>query len=306
MQHASGDPYLPLDDTADAARLLSETTGQDHGPELRDTYGRPRLVLMVKDPYSLFAYWEWLTWDHPPIGREGGVGHQALENGRRPLWLRVYETNADGRALVALPERHRVAETGRYHLRVPHGGRHYIARLEDGDGNPLLTSNIVATPPGRPSEYSQADWLTRAAFSHWFNFFGGGPTSPGLSATIEGLWQAMDLGSSPMPQSRPPRLLQDLDVRVIVSGKTKPGVAVTALGAPVPVGPDGSFTVETELPGERLTLALRLEPDTEDGGGWEAAVVSIERRPGPYSRGGSFSKSQQAAEEVMRNHESPD
>ena len=42
-----------------------------------------------------------------------------------------------------------------------------------------------------------------------------------------------------MPPSRHTHLLEQLNARLILTGKTPPGVTVTAQGKPVSVGPDG-------------------------------------------------------------------
>lgn len=246
MEHASGDRFLPLDDIADAARLLPGESGRATGPELPETYGRLRLVLMVKDPHSLFAYWEWTA--------AGGTAHAG--DGREPdLWLRLYEADAPGHAFFPLEERCRVAATGRYHLRVPGEGRHYVARLEDGRGDPLLTSNVVATPPGRPAVEEEDDSLTREAIAHWFRLSASGPTSPGLFGEVRGSWLALGAGSSPAPQGREPWFLRHLEARVVVS----------------------------DLPGDEFAFALRLQETPS--GAWEASVVSVERRPRAGARG---------------------
>lgn len=265
MQHPSGDPPLPLDDIADATRLLIGQSDAHHEPELPEAYGRSGLILMVKDPHSLFAYWEW-----SPTGENGSSSSYPA------LWLRLYETDVAGRELHPLPSRHRVTAVGRYHLHVPHGARHYLARLESDCGETLLTSNVVATPPDRPSDQWEAAWSTHGAFSHWFELVPHGPSSPGLNAGIQSRWLAPGLGGSPMPQGQQARLLQHLDVRLIVSGQTLPGVTVTAMGTPVQVEPDGTFTFEANLQEETLTLAMRLE---ENKGQWETSVLSLERRP---------------------------
>ena len=163
MQHPSGDPSWPLDDQADAARLLPARPDVVDVPELPETYGHPGLTLMVKDPESLFAYWE----SSPCHGAEAH-------------WLRVYETDATGSELHPLSDRYLVAATGRFHIQVPHGGRHYVVRLESDLGEPLLTSNVVATPSGRPSDQYDTAWLTQGVFSRWFEVEPGGPSSPGF------------------------------------------------------------------------------------------------------------------------------
>src|SRR5690606_35586127 len=54
---AMSSPSRSLSDQQDVARLIPQVPAPVGAPPLPDRYGIPRLVLMVKDPHSLFAYW---------------------------------------------------------------------------------------------------------------------------------------------------------------------------------------------------------------------------------------------------------
>lgn len=202
MEHAQRDPLLPLNDTADITRLLPEGPVHATGPRLPDRYRRPRLVLMVRDPHWLFAYWEWpAAWE-----KTAGAEASADDGPGRMLWLCVHETDAGGGALVPAESRHRVGGAGRYYLRVAGMGRRYVVRLEDERGSTLLTSNVVTTPRGCPAGEHEGAWLTREVLARWLKG-SGDATSPGivteeLSAHVQWSWLASGTGSSPAPATR--------------------------------------------------------------------------------------------------------
>jgi len=263
VRHPSGDPSQPLNDQQDAARLLPARPGADKVPELPERYGRPCLTLMVKDPLSLFAYWE-LTPELSPAPDT--------------LWLAVYEAAAPHEPWRPLGERYPVSDVGRYHLRVPHGGRRYVARLENSAGEKLIESNVVLTPPEGPSEESAAPWLGQGLLSDWLHTVPGGPFSPGFEKAGRARWLTVGAGSSPMQDGGRPPLLAELSAQLIVRGKASPGSRIIAQGKLVPVAPDGTFTIEAQLAGDDLVLAIRLE-DEGTGKGWESSLIAVERRP---------------------------
>ena len=185
-----GTPSGILSDQVDAARFLPKERAAHGAPPLPESYGIARLVLMVRDPHALFAYWE-------------------LPEPAGPLWLCVYETNPAGEGVGAVAGRFPVGTVGRYHLHVPEGGRFYRAALQDDHGRTLLLSNVVVTPPGRPSELEEAEWIFRGVLSRWSEA-PGGPTSPGLSRRITEEWLSSHRPSSfgythtsPSPQPGP-------------------------------------------------------------------------------------------------------
>lgn len=143
---AMSSPSRSLSDQQDVARLIPQVPAPVGAPPLPDRYGIPRLVLMVKDPHSLFAYWEL-----PGVGPD------------HPLRLAVQF--AEGGEVVGQA----VGALGCCHLNVPEGGRCYRAILRDGAGQTLLVSNVVYTPPGRPSGIVDAAWPCRSALGPWFD-----------------------------------------------------------------------------------------------------------------------------------------
>lgn len=130
-------------------------------PPLPEAYGVPRLILMVKDPHWIFAYWE-----SPPQSEE-------------PLWLWAYETDPRGEILRELSGL-QVAPVDRCYLHVPEGGRYYRAAIRDARGRTILTSNVIFTPPGRPSSLMDGDGLLYTLLEGWLEIEGSRPSSAGF------------------------------------------------------------------------------------------------------------------------------
>ncbi len=123
-------------------------------------YGEDKLVLMVRDPWWLFAYWEVTP------GREAYIRDQVLRSGFTPdkTVLRVYDVsnasiespasffdieidhlNSNWYIDVGQPNRVWVAEIG---IRA-HGGRFFA----------MVRSNAVKTPPFGISDILDEEWM---------------------------------------------------------------------------------------------------------------------------------------------------
>lgn len=124
-------------------------------PELPADYGHSRLVLLVRDPWWIHAYWQLTASD-----REYLAGR--LREGRR-LVLRVEETPDS-----AWPGRHADfavdVANGNWYVDVQFANRSYRALLgllsAEGFFEPFLVSNTVHTPPDSLSSEMDAEWAT--------------------------------------------------------------------------------------------------------------------------------------------------
>lgn len=124
------------------------------------SYSQTRLVLLVRDPYWLFAYWE-VTGEVLALA-EDTVGRQAwLE--ARPV-LRVYDATSGSHYDLAVDEGAR-----NWHLNVGQPDRTWYAELgritATGRFVMLARSNTVHTPRDGPSDVVDRRWppLGRAA-----------------------------------------------------------------------------------------------------------------------------------------------
>jgi hypothetical protein len=178
-------PFLaPARDAGRASPAEQETTGQSRveeakyylGPPPRDApaivdretgslpraHGRDRIVLLPRDPWWAFAYWE-VT----PTSREQALHALGADaEGAREV-LRVYDVTfitftGDNAWLsydVELP-----ADADRWYLHVGRPGASFCAeiglRTPGGRFLPLARSNTIATPRPAPSPDTTVRWVT--------------------------------------------------------------------------------------------------------------------------------------------------
>lgn len=130
-----------------SAPVAPARTGPEPGLPIPDRYGRERLVLMVQDPWHIFAYWE--------ISPEG--------------LARVAAAAGEGWAAVLLVQTRHGVESREVDLT---GGNYYLAvapgttiraelALRDSQGrlHPLASSNEITTPAAGPSDRQDETWM---------------------------------------------------------------------------------------------------------------------------------------------------
>lgn len=151
----------------------------DEGFDYPQTYGDSTIALMVKDPYWLFAYWQFA----PDIRGEleAVVGPCGIDACR--LVLRVYDVTG------STPER----PAGYHDIEVAPGARDWyinVMRVEreycvdigllrpDGSFIVIARSNRVSLPPVGPSDDVDEEWVTLEALAELYEHStGGGPSS---------------------------------------------------------------------------------------------------------------------------------
>lgn len=130
--------------------------------ELPRTYGIDRLVLMVRDPYWLYAYWEVSATKVEEFNSNFGPGAWSAS---RPV-LRVYDVtgvhfngeNANSYVDIDVNE-----ETDNWHINVGQPDRSFCVDLgrmfSDGRFVTLLRSNVVTTPRASLSDRLDEEWM---------------------------------------------------------------------------------------------------------------------------------------------------
>jgi len=152
--------------------------------EVPPGYGVDRLVLLVRDPQCVFAFWE--VTDHG----WAAAARRLPSTGETPrLTLRVHDLTSPAAApggeatgwgpgaWVDLV----VAGADRWYLHLPQPGRTVAAEIGAGTATafvPIARSPAVTTPPGTVAEWAEGDWIT-AAVACQFLARGPGATSPG-------------------------------------------------------------------------------------------------------------------------------
>ncbi|MGA2619178.1 MAG: DUF4912 domain-containing protein [Thermoguttaceae bacterium] len=248
---------------------------------------RDRLVVMVRDPYWLHAYWE--------LGQRGVQRAEAAMgqhwHAARPV-LRVHELRRNGTTSAARQAVRDVEIHGgvnNWYIDVQNPPKSY--QLEIGylaPGNRfycLARSNVVSTPPAGTSERFDRNWaevakdfdrvyaMTTASSEQEAN----GDLKDVLEEQLHrSLGNRFGLPFGPAPGGGPKRDFQfQVDTELIVHGVTRPDARVTLRGEPVRLRPDGTFAVRFSLPDRRHVLPVVAS--SGDGAEQRTIVLAVDR-----------------------------
>ncbi|MBI4389351.1 MAG: DUF4912 domain-containing protein [Nitrospinae bacterium] len=269
--------FLPRVLAEDAAQEAKFKIGR---PEIRDEmrgeameelprgYEDNRLVLMVRDPYWLYTYWD----IHRGKVEEGA---RALNRGLHELrWiLRLHPATSAGAAANLPPIDFEVDPNSRsWYVHVNSPGSSYYAELglmdPDGKFYRLALSNAVTLPSDRPSDIIDERWMTtEEEFQKLYAMSGGFRIGAGseqfqrgqrlpfglFSGAVSSFWSAA------IPAKRERKFWFWLDAELIVYGGTEPDARVTLGGQRIQLRPDGTFTARFALPDGVQTIPVTAE-----------------------------------------------
>lgn len=236
-------------------------------------YGDDRIVLMVKDPSWLFAYWE------IQAGTERAARAQLLPHEVAGLSsiLRVYDVTG-----VDFPTQpaHRAFDISlsglatNWYIPTDAPSRSFVVDLgllaNTGRFLLLARSNQVTTPRFGPSDVIDEAWMTTDE-AYWKLVGASAGIGIGASPTewaralqqplFSGSWPSMHL----MGQGRASAVKGfwcRVDADLVIHGATEPRAAVTIQGQPVPVRPDGTFSLRLAMPEGTQTITIEVtSPD---------------------------------------------
>jgi len=135
----------------------------DAGAPLPEGYGDNHLVIMTRDPYWFFAYWE--------------ITHERAEQVRtahgRDCWdvaalvMRVYDLGESTTTPLDAANYFDVEvnkSARQWYVQVPEPGHAYVAdlglRWPDGKFVALFRSNVIRQPHGRVSDKTDSEWMS--------------------------------------------------------------------------------------------------------------------------------------------------
>jgi len=252
-------------------------------------YGKDRIVLMVRDPYWLHAYWE-LT-RHAVQRAEAALG-QAW-HGAKPT-IRVLDvTSQDSPHSGETPVRDIEIHGGcnNWYIEVQNPPRSfrvdigYLAR--NGQFYVLARSNVVSTPRAGISDRIDENWadFDMSKADRIYAMSGGfDPTASSLELKQlfeERLRRPMgspavtSFGSGAFQYGKERQFRFNLDAELIVYGATEPTAKVTLQGEPVKLRPDGTFTMRFSLPDSRQIIPANAI--SADGVEERTIVLAVER-----------------------------
>ena len=220
-------------------------------------YGDDRIVLMVKDPWWLYAYWEIQP------ATERAARNQLLPQdvaGLRSV-LRVCDVTG-----IDFPEQpaHRsfdIALSGlaiNWFIHTDAPGREFLVEIglltQAGRFLLLARSNRVTAPRFGPSDLIDPEWMTTD--ETFWKLAGLSTVGPGASpAPWSGNWSSMSVVGAVRPS-----ILRGFWCRInadlVIHGATEPRSTVLIQGQPVAVRKDGSFSVRLALPTGTQTIAI--------------------------------------------------
>ena len=254
--------------------------------ELPNGYGRDRIVLMVRDPYWLHAYWE-IT---PAAVSRAEAALREEWHGAKPV-LRLLDvtsedTTSSSESHVRDIELH--GASNNWYLDVSDPPRSYRVDIgylsRRGRFYAMAHSNVVNTPRPGVSDVIDENWVSvQAQFEKIYAMSGG--FDPGASSLeLRDLFEerlrrpmgaSASYSSEAILKARRRNFWFELDAELIVYGSTQPSAKVTIQGKPVKLRPDGTFTMRFGLPDKRLIIPASAA--CADGSEERMIVLAVER-----------------------------
>ncbi len=230
-------------------------------------YGEDKIVLQVRDPWWVHAYWEvcWPTRER--LSLELGNDYN-----RARAALRVYDvtdiifngTNANRFFDIEVN-----LDAANWYIDTGGPGRSWCVdlglRLPDGRFVTIVRSNTVFTPLDGPSWITDEEWMIPDdMFARLYGLgFGFGPSSPVGKGWKERL--KLHIGSpglfsvsSPVKKEAGPRSFWlAVNTELIVYGATESNAKLTIQGKPINLKPDGTFSLRFALPDSKQVIPVK-------------------------------------------------
>ncbi len=231
--------------------------------ELPSQYGVDKMVLMVRDPWWLYTYWE--------------IKQETVERLKHELkdefykakrLLRVYDVtniifNGSNANRFFDIQIHEFANNWYIDAGAP--GRSWCVdlglKLSDGRFITILRSNVVQTPLDGPSWITDEEWMIPDdMFARLYGMgFGLGRSSPVGKAWRERMISSPGIASMASPVKKPQKrgFWLRVECELIVYGATEPDAKVTVQGKPINLRPDGTFTLRFALPDGKQVIPVK-------------------------------------------------
>jgi hypothetical protein len=280
------------------ARAKNLATPPEGGRQKRAA--RDRMVLMVRGPYWLHAFWEIVP---RSIERAQSALGQEWHGARPVLRLLRIENGLQGspsEQVVREIDIHGGVKNWFIDVREPLRCRVEIGyRAASGRFHALARSNAVNTPAASQCDTLDAHWGEIVDDCDRIYSMSGGFSPENNSTELQELFEerlrrpmgppaARAQASSSEEDGDEPGQVNfqlEVDAELIVYGATLPEAYVTLQGEPVKVQPDGTFRVRVDLPNKRQVLPIVASAPQR--GGRQTVVMAVERNTKamePYSR----------------------
>ncbi|MBI3321639.1 MAG: DUF4912 domain-containing protein [Candidatus Omnitrophica bacterium] len=230
-------------------------------------YGQTKIVLMVKDPWWLFAYWE-ISPDAERAARSQLLPHEVAD---LQSVLRVYDVTAHQEPFGERQQAFDVPLSGlatNWYLQTNAPGHAFIVEIglltRAGRFLPLARSNRTAAPRFGPSDVIDEAWRTTDEV--YWKLVGtstgiGLGSSPGSWAPLmvrqlsSGQWSSATLQSMGRP-SVVCGFWCRINADLVIHGATESRAKVLIQGQPVAVRHDGTFSIRLACPEGTRSFAI--------------------------------------------------
>jgi hypothetical protein len=252
-------------------------------------YGKDRIVVMVRDPYWLHAYWE-LT--RTSIQRaETALGQEW--HGAKPILrlldVSAHDTTSTSESTIRDIDIH--GGCNNWYIDVSNPPKSF--RVDIGYLAPsgrfycIARSNVVMTPRANVSDIIDENWADiDAKLADRIYAMSGGFDPSASSLELKQLFEerlrrpmgspsVTSFGSGAYPPGKTRKFWFQLDAELIVYGSTEPSARVTLQGEPVKLRPDGTFTMRYSLPDSRQIIPAVAS--SGDGVEERTIVLAVER-----------------------------
>lgn len=249
----------------DAKEIFSE-----HPSQLPDFYGEDKVILLVRDPYWLYAYWE-IT-DQAVNDVRVKSGDKSI--GRANIVLRVKDiTGTNPNKPASSFDIHVADGSSSWYINVSADNRDYCVEIgiltSDGRFFMVSRSNSVTAPRAGVSDVYDEKWMSLEEYDRVYGLSGGlnikGMSSADIRKQMAKKFEAV-LSSGALSsgvlssgelvgKSKKARdFFLVVDAELIVYGRTVPSAKLTIQGKPKSLNPDGTFSARFSLP-----MAVRQE-----------------------------------------------
>ncbi|MCX8094136.1 MAG: DUF4912 domain-containing protein [Candidatus Goldbacteria bacterium] len=252
--------------------------------EIPNRYNDNKIVLLARDPYWCYAYWD----ISPDFMEE--KAKEARKSEKYDLVIRIYDvtdiifngTNAHKFVDIKVS-----GDSNNWYINVWAPDRSYLVDLgfKTSDGRFILIarSNIVTTPRDRVSDKTDEEWMVvDEDFDELLKLSGAGKfgSSDRFKMRIE---QELLSGSgavssfgSPVYKPEAKGFFLVADTELILYGATEKDAKLTVKGEEVKLKEDGSFSLRFHLPDGQMDLPI--EATSSDGSQKRFINITVNRK----------------------------
>jgi hypothetical protein len=239
-------------------------------------YGDNRIVILVRDPWWIFSYWEIRRDKEDEVIRRIESSGDALAKSV----LRVYDVtdvNFNGKNAHAYFDIDLKGLANNWYINVGKPDRSWVVEIgivtAKGEFYVLARSNTVRTPRFGMSDQLDAEWMMPEE-EYWkmFSLSGGFGVGKGslevrelIKRRLEEQVSSGGISSAASFYRRPAerKFWLVVNCELIVYGATEPDANLTVQGKPIRLRPDGTFTLRFALPDGRQVIPV--EATSSDG-----------------------------------------